>query len=131
MKKIITVLILLYSVTNFSQSNQTNEDNLIYNVTGLDVKPEFPEGKEKLNSYINESIQKAGFKSKLKAKAYLFVVEKDGSLSDITILPAVDAAIAEELIRILKSLPKWNPGISGGKPARVYFRLPINFQLGV
>jgi periplasmic protein TonB len=130
MKKIIALLILFYSISNFSQSIEKQNDNLIYDITGIDIKPEFPEGLEKLNYYINENLLKVGLVNETKAKAKtkihtMFVVEKDGSLSDIKILGRVDTHTAEELIRILKSLPKWSPGKQHGIAVRVLFPLIV------
>ena len=140
MKKIIALLILFYSIDSFSQSIEKNDDNLIYDMTGLNVKPEFPEGLVKLNSYINENLLKVGFgaesesktrvnarvKEKPKTKIYtMFVVEKDGPLSDIKVLGKVDTRKAEELIRILKNLPKWNPGKQNEIIVRVLYPLTV------
>jgi protein TonB len=116
---------LFYSINNFSQSNEKTEDNNIYSLTGIDVKPEFPGGMEKLNALVNEHYLQV-FKSEIKGKVYsIFVVEKDGSLSDIKILRGVDLPKAKELIRILKDLPKWNPGKQNGKIVRVMYALPM------
>ncbi|WP_333601318.1 energy transducer TonB [Flavobacterium sp.] len=126
MKKIIAGLVLFYSITSFSQSVEKKEDNNIYNLAGLDVKPEFPGGLDKLKALVNESYLKAGFQSEVKGKVYsIFVIEKDGSLSDVKILRGVDAVKAKELIRILKSLPPWNPGKQNGQIVRVLYALPL------
>lgn len=126
MKKLIALLAMFYSVTSFSQSSEKLEDNNIYNTAGIDVKPEFPGGFDKLNALVNESYLKSGFASEIKGKVYtLFVVEKDGSLSDVKILRGVDTAKAKELIRILKNLPKWNPGKQNGQTVRVHYALPL------
>lgn len=58
-----------------------------------------------------------------------FVVERDGSISRITILRGVDKLIDEEATRVVKSAPKWSPGMNRGKPVRVYVQVPINFVL--
>lgn len=121
MKKIIALLILFFSIDGFSQSVEKQSDNSIYDITGIDVKPEFPEGLEKLNYYIAENLLKAGFETKTKTNAKMyaqFVVEKDGSLSDIKILGKVDSRKADALTSILKSLPKWNSGKQNGKIVR-------------
>ena len=126
MKIIIGLVVLFYSVDNFTQSAEQQEDNTIYALAGIDVKPEFPEGLEKLNALVNESYLKGEFASEIKGKVNaLFVIEKDGSLSDVKILRGVDAAKAKELIRILKSLPKWNPGKQNGTIVRVMYVLPL------
>ena len=125
-KKIITLLLLFYSIAAFSQTVEKQEDNNIYNTAGLDVKPEFPGGLDKLNAFVNESYLKAGYASEIKGKVYaIFVIEKDGSLSDVKILRRVDPPKAAALIQILKSLPKWNPGKQNGKVVRVLYSLPL------
>ena len=126
MKKIIAVLLLFHSIDNFSQTIEKQEDNNIYNTAGIDVKPEFPEGLDKLNALVNESYLNAGFASEIKGKVYaIFVIEKDGSLSDIKFLRGVDTVKAAALIKILKTLPKWNPGKQNGKIVRTLYSLPL------
>lgn len=58
-----------------------------------------------------------------------FVVERDGSISHVTILRGVDKFLDEEAMRVVKSAPKWTPGANRGKPVRVYVQVPINFVL--
>ena len=58
-----------------------------------------------------------------------FVIEKDGSITDVKVLRGVDPALDKEAIRVIKSMPKWKPGKQRGKPVRVSFNLPIVFQL--
>lgn len=58
-----------------------------------------------------------------------FVVERDGSLTDIKVLKTIGAEFDREAIRVLKMAPKWKPGLQGGQAVRVQFTIPINFQL--
>ena len=58
-----------------------------------------------------------------------FVVEKDGSLTDIKVLRDLKYGTGEEAIRMLKKAPKWKPGIQNGRPVRVQFTLPIQLNL--
>ncbi|WP_158826088.1 energy transducer TonB [Mucilaginibacter lacusdianchii] len=58
-----------------------------------------------------------------------FVVEKDGSLTDITVLKGVSPELDNEALRVLKKAPAWKPGIQNGRPVRVKFTVPIVFQL--
>ncbi|TRX42843.1 energy transducer TonB [Flavobacterium restrictum] len=128
MKKLIALLLLFYATGAFSQSVATDVDNTIYDISVLDVKPSFSEGQEKLNFYINENGFAAQPKEKRNAKCFaLFVVEKDGSLTDIKILgkSKVDARKSEGLIAMLQSLPKWNPGKRNGQQVRVLYVLPL------
>lgn len=126
MKKIIVLLLLFCSINSFSQTIEKQDDTNIYALAGIDVKPEFPEGLDKLNVLVNERYLKSGFPSEIKGKVYaLFVIEKDGSLTDVKILRGVDSAKAKVLIQILESLPKWNPGKQNGKTVRVLYALPL------
>lgn len=58
-----------------------------------------------------------------------FVIEKDGSITDVKVVRGVDASLDKEAIRVIQSMPKWKPGKQRGKPVRVSYTLPINFQL--
>lgn len=58
-----------------------------------------------------------------------FVVETDGSLNEFSTLQTPSAILSEEVIRILKKSPQWMPGMQDGKPVRVKFAIPIEFQL--
>lgn len=58
-----------------------------------------------------------------------FVVDKDGSLSDISIARGIGAGCDEEVLRIVGMSPKWNPGLQRGNPVRVRMMLPITFRL--
>jgi len=131
--KISFLLPLLYSINSLSQSSNSLASNAIY-TTAIDIKPEFPEGIEKLKFYLNETIsdieskQLTKVKAKLNSKSIaLFVIEKDGSLSDIKILGQykLDSIKCKALITKLKSLPKWNPGKQNGQIVRVLYPLPL------
>ena len=58
-----------------------------------------------------------------------FVVEKDGSLTDVSVQKGIGAGCDEESIRVIKNAPKWNPGKQRGNPVRVRFSFPIVFRL--
>mgnify|MGYP003411423114 CR=1 FL=1 len=65
----------------------------------------------------------------LKGKVFVsFVVEKDGSLTDIKVIRDIGYGTGKEAIRVLKQCPKWNPGEQNGKKVRVLYSLPINIQ---
>ncbi len=58
-----------------------------------------------------------------------FVIEKDGSLSNIVVLKSPDPSLSDEAIRVLKKSPKWTPGKQRGAPARVKFNIPLVFRM--
>ena len=58
-----------------------------------------------------------------------FVVGRDGSVSRAEVVRGVDPALDREALRVVNSMPKWNPGMNNGQPANVWFQLPITFKL--
>lgn len=58
-----------------------------------------------------------------------FVIEKDGSVSNIKALKSPHSSLTEEVVRLVKAMPNWNPGTMSGKPVRVKYTLPLSFKL--
>lgn len=104
------------------------EDNTVYNTAGIEVKPDFPGGMEKFYQYVGKNYRTPEEEG-LKGKVYVtFVVEKDGSLTDIKVLRDIGYGTGKEAIRVLKATPRWNPGEQNGKKVRCTFSLPISIQ---
>ena len=104
----------------YKPSNNDNSiDNNVYNTAGIDVKPEFPGGISEFNNFLLKNFIKPADKPKIKGKIYFtFIIEKDGSLSDIKILRDLGNGTGEETIRIIKLAPKWSPGKHKNKEVR-------------
>lgn len=82
--------------------------------------------------YLNKNLQYPGQARRMgiEGRVYmLFVVEKDGTLTDITVQKGIGAGCDEESIRVLKNAPRWNPGKQRGRPVRVRYSFPIIFKL--
>jgi protein TonB len=104
------------------------EDNEIYNTAGIEVKPDFPGGIEKFYKYIGKNYQ-VPEEEGLKGKVFVsFVVEKDGSLTDIKVIRDIGYGTGKEAIRVLRACPRWNPGEQNGKKVRVLYSLPISIE---
>jgi len=104
------------------------EDNAVYNTAGIEVKPDFPGGMAKFSAFIAKNYQ-APEEEGLKGKVYVtFVVEKDGSLTDIKVLRDIGYGTGKEAIRVLNKCPRWTPGEQNGKKVRCTFSLPISIQ---
>ncbi|MBP1223475.1 energy transducer TonB [Flavobacterium sp. 1355] len=104
------------------------EDNNVYNTAGIEVKPDFPGGIDKFYKFVGNNY-KTPEEEGLKGKVYVtFVVEKDGSLTDIKVLRDIGYGTGAEAIRVLKKCPKWTPGEQNGKKVRVLYSLPITIQ---
>ena len=104
------------------------DDNNIYNTAGIEVKPDFPGGMAKFYKFVGNNYRTPEEEG-LAGKVYVtFVVEKDGSLTDIKVVRDIGFGTGIEAIRVLKSCPKWNPGEQNGKKVRVLYSLPITIQ---
>ncbi|WP_432222780.1 M56 family metallopeptidase [Flavobacterium sp. TMP13] len=104
------------------------ETNEVYNTSGISESPTFPGGIADFYKFVGQNFQipQAQAGTVLKGKVYVtFIVEKDGSLSDYNILRDIGHGTGEEVIRVLKLCPKWNPGKKEGLPVRTMFSLPI------
>ena len=107
---------------------EVEEDNSIYNTAGIEVKPDFPGGMEKFYKFVGNNYQTPE-EDGLKGKVYVtFVVEKDGSLTDIKVIRDIGYGTGKEAIRVLNKCPKWTPGEQNGKKVRVLYSLPITIQ---
>ncbi|MGV9003352.1 M56 family metallopeptidase [Flavobacterium sp.] len=109
------------------EGNPSAQDS-IYNSTNLDKSPEYSGGMQAFYKFVGENftISDEGIKDKIKGKVFVkFIIEKDGSLSNFTILRDFGYGTGEETVRVLKLSPKWKPGEIKGKPVRVQYSLPI------
>lgn len=109
-------------------------DNTIYSSAGLEVQPEFPGGLQAFYKYCashyktDEIAEKLS--SDLSGKVFVeFVVEKDGSLTDIKVLRDLGYGTGEEAKRMLKTVPRWAPGEQNGKKVRARYVLPISVSI--
>lgn len=92
--------------------------------------PSFPGGD--VTKWISKNVKYPvlAMENGIQGKVYIqFVIEKDGSITDVKVVRGVDASLDKEAVRVIKSMPKWKPGKQRNKPVRVSYTLPINFQL--
>lgn len=103
------------------------DDSVIFTVVQDD--PEFPGGMEALYKYLEENIRYPDGAGCERGFVYVqFVVERDGTITDIHVLKDRCGGCAEEALRVVNSMPKWIPGKQRGKPVRVRFNLPVKFS---
>lgn len=94
--------------------------------------PEFPGGEVALRRWIANNIKYPVIAAEngIQGRVYVqFVVDRDGGISNAKIARGVDPSLDQEALRVVNSLPKWKPGMQRGKPVRVSYTVPINFQL--
>ncbi len=100
--------------------------------TVVEQDPEFPGGMEALLKYLAQNIKYPPLArdNGITGKVFVtFVVERDGSIANVKLLRDIGGGCGAEAIRVVKSMPKWNPGKQRGKAVRVQFNLPVNFTL--
>jgi TonB family protein len=91
--------------------------------------PKYPGGTEKMFEFIADNLRWPDDDACIQGRVVVsFIVEKDGSLTDVKVIKSVDPAFDKEAIRVVKSMPKWEPGMWRGKPARVKYYIPISFR---
>ena len=94
------------------------------------TQPSFPGGHEALLQYLKENVQWPDTESCAQGRVIVsFIVETDGSLSDIKVMKSLDPLFDKESIRVVKSMPKWIPGTRDGQhPIRVKYVIPVIFR---
>ena len=102
----------------------------IYNTAGVTEKPDFPGGMMEFYKFVGNNF-KTPEQPNLKGKVYItFIVEKDGSISNVKNIRDIGYGTGDEAVRVLNLSPKWIPGKMDGVPVRVMYSLPITIQSG-
>ena len=98
----------------------------------VEEQPEFPGGNAAMMKFLGDNIkypviaQENGIQGRVITN---FVVERDGSITDVQVVRGVDPSLDKEAIRVIQSMPKWKPGKQRGSAVRVRFTLPVVFRL--
>jgi periplasmic protein TonB len=98
----------------------------------VESMPEFPGGEAALYKYLAENIKYPlmAKESGIQGRVFVtFVVERDGSVTDVRVLRGIGGGCDEEAIRVVEGMPKWTPGKQRGKSVRVQYNLPVKFTL--
>ena len=109
---------------------QVLEEEEIFMVVEED--PQFPGGIDSLYAFIQRNLRypEKAFNDKIEGTVYVsFYVEKDGDISGITLLRDIGGGCGDEVVRVVKMMPKWIPGKQRGIPVRTQFNLPVKFKL--
>ncbi len=105
-------------------------ENKVFDV--VEQMPSFPGGTSALMSYLNSNVkypvvaQENGVQGRV---VISFVVEKDGSITDVQVVKSVDPSLDREASRVVRSMPRWNPGKQNGQAVRVKYDVPVSFRL--
>jgi TonB family protein len=134
----VVVTTALNDIVVIGYGNKTNAptnndgENKIFDFVSIEKQPQFPGGMTKFYEYLSKSVRypTEAVKNKVEGKVFLsFIVEKDGTLNDITVIRSLGSGTDEEAMRVLKESPKWIAGVQKGKTVRVKYNIPIGFSL--
>ena len=130
-----------FSLENGNENNNENtavnggfEENVLDNeiFTIISEPPAYPGGESERIHFIQKNIEYPKFarQNKIQGSVYVtFVVEKDGSLTNIKVLRGIGGGCDDEALRIVRAMPKWIPGSKNGFPVRVQITMPVTYVL--
>lgn len=98
----------------------------------VEENPEYTGGVEAMYKYLGENIKypQLARENNIEGKVYVqFVVEKDGSITNVKVMRDIGGGCGQEAVRVVKAMPKWKPGKQRGKAVRAQFSLPVSFKL--
>lgn len=113
-------------------SKSLDDEQKVYNVTSIDTPATYPGGISEFYKFVGNNLKfpAAAVESNVQGSVLTsFIIERDGTLSDIKVEKKLGLGTDEEAIRVLKLSKKWNPAKLDGKPVRVKYSMPIKFSL--
>jgi TonB family protein len=142
MKSFLSLILLLsLSIKSFAQvdssfneykpvGQRSTDTSKIF--SSVEQLPEFMGGQQGLMNYLSNSIRypaDAREQNKEGRVIVQFVVCTDGSLCNEKILRSVDSSMDQEVLRVVKAMPNWKPGMQNGQAVKTYYTLPVTFKL--
>jgi periplasmic protein TonB len=124
----ITTEIEAYIPPVFEEEEVVEEEIFIV----VEDQPEFPGGDAARIRFLSENIRypQMARESGIQGTVFVtFVVERDGSITDVRVIRGIGGGCDEEAIRVIEAMPSWTPGRQRGRPVRVQFTMPIRFTL--
>ncbi len=106
------------------------EENKIFTV--VEQMPMFPGGDAALMQYLSSNIHYPAVAAENGVQGRVvvgFVVERDGSITDVNVMRSVDPSLDREAVRVVKNMPRWTPGKQNGSAVRVKYQVPVMFRL--
>ncbi|MBO4813903.1 MAG: energy transducer TonB [Muribaculaceae bacterium] len=132
MKKLILMsmmAILCLMTANAQKTVVSQSKQNVYDV--VEQMPEFPGGMPAMIEFLQTNLKYPSDAKKQNVGGrvlVMFVVETDGTISNVRVAKNVFPSLDAEAVRVVKAMPKWNPGKEKGKPVRVNFSLPIVYK---
>jgi len=114
------------------ESQSVTESAIDNNEKVFDIAEQMPSFKGNVNQWISQNLNYPAVAAENDIQGHVivnFIVEKDGSVSNVQVTRSIDPALDREAVNLIKRMPKWNPGMNDGRPVRVKFTLPVTFKL--
>ena len=105
-------------------------ENKVFTI--VEQMPQFPGGDAALMDYLRSNVHypTVAAENGVQGRVVVgFVVERDGSITDVQVIRSVDPSLDREASRVVKSMPRWNPGKQNGSAVRVKYQVPVTFRL--
>lgn len=119
-----------YIAPIIEEEDEEEEERMVFTV--VESMPSYPGGNVARIKYLSECITypQMARESGIQGRVFItFVVERNGTITDVRILRGIGGGCDEEAIRVIKNMPNWTPGKQRGKAVRVQFNMPILFKL--
>lgn len=112
------------------QMDSQANSQLIYGMASIEVRPDFPGGLQKFYDFFHKNYVMPKGTETMKGTVFVtFVIETDGSLTDIRVIRDFGSGTGDEAVRVMKKCPKWLPGEQNGKKVRVQYSLPLRIGM--
>ncbi len=113
---------------DFVEGEMPMPENEIFIST--DEMPEFPGGEQAMYAFLAKNLRYPAGEQHIEGNVYVqFVVEKDGTITNPKVVRDIGGGCGEEVLRVVRLMPKWKPGMHKGKAVRVQYTLPVVFKL--
>ncbi len=135
--RVLLKMLILFSFTfgmffisgnAMAQTQYNGEDVFV----AAEEMPSLPGGEKSLQEslYKNLRYPATAIEKGVEGKVFVkFIITKDGSIANVSVSRSVDPLLDQEAVRVVRMLPRFQPGKNGGKPVNVWYSLPISFQL--
>ncbi len=128
--KFICIVLLLTIATLRAQDEPFAAEAPIFEIKDVDQQPEFPGGTDRFYDFFNSKFKKPQVPDLIGKVFISFIVEPDGTLTDISIYRDIGFGVGEQAKKIVEESPRWMAGRKDGKRVRVHYLLPIGIYIG-
>jgi protein TonB len=125
---LLKTFFFLFCLTSFNSYSQNKEEEVLLFVEDV---PSFPAGDEAMNDFLKKNIKYPELPKGVPKEGALlasFVVEKNGTLTDVKVVKGMSEELNKEIVRVIKIMPPWIPGMQSGRRVRVEQHLTIKFS---